>query len=184
MTIPDALTVAHLAGLAVGFGGAVVSDFIFLASAANRRVTKPEVRFMKLGSRLVWFGLAALLVSGAGLFALNPSRYLADPEFAAKMLAVGVLALNGLIFHRIHVPAIAARAAGDESRFVRLRPWMLFSGALSGASWVTALVLGAVDLPARFGFQEIVTAYGLAVAIGAAGAISLRRRLAPTRDGR
>jgi hypothetical protein len=100
------------------------------------------------------------------------------------MLAVGVLTLNGLIFHRIHVPAIAARAAGDERRFVRLRPWMLFSGALSGASWATALVLGAVDLPARFGFQEIVIAYGLATAAGAAGAIAMRRRLAPTRAGR
>lgn len=139
---------------------------------------------MKLGSRLVWLGLAALLVSGVGLFAINPGRYLADPEFAAKMLAVGVLALNGLVFHRIHVPAIAARAAGDERRFVRLRPWMLFSGALSGASWITALILGAVDLPATFGFHEIVAAYGAMVAVGGAGALLLQRRLAPTTNER
>lgn len=184
VTIPDALVVAHLAGLAAGFGGAIASDAIFLAAAANRRVTRPEVRFMKLGSRLVWLGLAALFVSGVGLFALAPQRYLADPEFGAKMLAVGVLALNGLAFHRVHVPAISARAAGDERRFSRLRPWMLFSGALSGASWLTALVLGAVDLPAGFGFREIVAAYGATVAVGGAGAILLRRKLAPARDER
>lgn len=181
MSVPEAFTIAHLAGVAVGLGGAVVSDSLFLASAANRRISRPELRFLKLGGRLVWIGLVLIFISGAGLVAVDPTRYLGSEEFLAKMTAVGVLVANGVVFHRAHIPALAARARGErgaEAAFRRKRPWVMLSGAISAASWLFALVLGAMNF--SFGYAEFMAGYAAMVAVAAAGALLFGRRIAPT----
>lgn len=175
------LVLAHLFGVVLGAGGAFMSDAMFLSSVKDERVTATELRFMRLGGRMVWAGVALLVLSGAALVLTDPGRYLASDRFWAKMTVVAVIIVNGLVFHARHIPLLLRHAGHhfpSSDEFIRNRPFILASGALSMTSWVTALVLGSLSglsLP----YAAIIGAYGIIAILAAATAIALRDAILP-----
>ena len=89
----------HLIGVALGFGGAMVGDVLFFSSIADQKISKTEFKFIQLGSRMVWLGLAILVVSGICLVYLNFFELMQSSKFLAKVWIVGIIAANGVIFH-------------------------------------------------------------------------------------
>lgn len=174
-------TIGHLIGVALGAGGAFVSDAMFIKSARDKRFSRTEIGFLKLGSTLVWIGVAVLIGSGAALFSLDPAGYMASSKFLTKITIVGIIILNGLVFHFWHLPLIDRHkdihfATSDE--FVRKRVWVLMSGGISGFSWTVAIVLGALrGLPYSYGTLMLIYLVGLAFAVGTA--VALRDKILP-----
>lgn len=160
-------TILHLFGVALGAGGAYMSDVMFFSSAKDDRISKTEFRFLTIGSRMVWIGLALLVLSGLGLFFLNVEGYLASSKFLAKMTIVFIVFINGLIFHFSHLDRIKRHAGAhlpSSDEFMRKRPVLLASGAVSFVSWTFALILGAMhNVP--FSYFEIMTGYLVVVLI-------------------
>ena len=141
------LTIAHLFGVALGVGGAIASDFMFLRAIRDERVSKTEMGFLELGGGMVLGGLVLLVLSGIGLFSLDPEGYLASSKFLAKMTIVGILSINAVFFHTTHIPRIKRHTdhhfpSSDE--FIRGRFFLLLSGVVSIISWSAALILGAI----------------------------------------
>ena len=174
-------TIIHLFGVAIGAGGAFVSDIMFFSSVRDRVISKAEMRFLKLTSKMVWTGLAILFFSGAGLFLLDMNRYLNSDKFLAKMSIVCIIVLNGAIFHASHIPRLSRHQeqhypSSDE--FMRKRSFMLVSGAVSVCSWSSALILGALRGP-PYSYAQIMSVYGLLLLGAAAGALLLRNHVLP-----
>lgn len=176
-------TILHLFGVVLGAGGAFASDWIFLTSVRDGRISRTEARFIKLSSRMVWIGLAIIVLSGLGLFWSNPAGYLAAPKFLAKMTIVGIIILNGLIFHFSHLPRIHRHTnehfpSSDE--FMRRRSLLVASGAVSLTSWASALILGAWrGLP--YSYHNIMLSYLLIVAIAVCVALLMPHKFVPSR---
>src|SRR3990167_9338122 len=103
----------HLLGIALGAGGAYMSDLMFLFSAKDRVFSASEIKFMKLGSRMVWAGLALLIVSGIALVIIRPEIFLKSEKFWAKITIVGIILINGIIFHLVHLPRMTRQADKD-----------------------------------------------------------------------
>ncbi len=183
MDVKTLLTLAHLLGVAVGAGGAFASDAMFLASVRDGRLSATELRFLKLGSRMVWAGLALLAASGTGLFLTDPPYYLASSKFLAKMTVVAVITANGLVFHAVHIPRLlthSGRGPAIREMLARHKTLLLAGGAISGVSWLSALTLGAlraVPLP----YASIMGVYLLLLACAVATALLLRDRIIPRR---
>lgn len=172
------LLIGHLIGVAVGAGGAYTSDMMFFSSAKDGKISKTELRFLQIGSKMVWIGLLILFISGAGLFALDPAGYMASTKFQAKATIVLIIFLNGLVFHFAHLDRIK-RHVGEHfpssDEFMRKRPILLASGAVSFVSWTSALILGKLSgLP--FSYSEIMLSYLGMVAVAVAGSLILFRR--------
>ena len=181
LTLKTIFTILHLFGVAIGAGGAYASDLIFISSARDEKISRTEMRFIRLGSRFVWIGLAILFISGIGIFLLDPITYLASSKFLAKMTIVLVIAGNGYLFHAVHIPRIA-RHTGEHflfsGEFRDTVPILLASGAVSFISWSMALVLGALrGVP--FSYLEIMLFYLAIVGIGVMGTLILSRRILP-----
>lgn len=175
------LTISHLLGLALGAGGAFASDWIFLLSAQDGRISRTETRFLSLGSKLVWTGVAILVLSGLGLFLLDPARLIASPKFLAKMSIVLIIILNGISFHFLHLPRIR-RHAGEHfpssDEFMRYRFPLVASGAISFVSWLSALILGAWrGVP--FSYSQIMLTYLAVLAFAIFVAWLLKKKLVP-----
>jgi hypothetical protein len=156
ISLKTALIIIHLFGIALGAGGAFASDFMFIQSVKDRRITETEIGFLKLGSRMVWIGVGVLLVSGLALFSLDPSTYLASSKFLAKMSIVGIIIMNGIFFHLSHIPVLVEcsekEKMSDSPEFLAKRNFLLASGAISIVSWSSALILGALrGIPYSFG---------------------------------
>lgn len=147
------ITFLHLIGFALGFGGAMVSDYIFFSSIKDRKITKTEFRFMRLGGTLVWIGLLILFLSGVGLVFLNPSL-LSSSKFLIKMVVVAVIAINGIVFHAMHIPHLRDHIGiffHDSESFQKRSHYLTVSGGISFVSWFSAALLGSLpEVPYTF----------------------------------
>ena len=174
-----AYTILHLFGVAMGAGGAYMSDIMFLSCLRDRVFSKTEIRFLKIGSGMVWTGLLILFLSGFGMFTLDPGHYVESSKFLAKMIIVGVITLNGAIMHTVQMPLILRHQGGhfpSSDEFVRKTPLLLIGGAISIPSWTFAIVLGALrGLPYSIG--QILLVYAAVLVIAITTALVLKNTL-------
>lgn len=161
-------TMIHVFGAVVGFGGAIMSDAIFVSSLRDRKITKTELRFLTLGSRVVWIGLLVLVVSGFLLYLTDAATYNTSAKFLSKMTVVGIIVLNGLLIHLRLYPLMhdsVGKRLRDRSAFMQQSSTFLVGGVISVVSWFTTLVLGLWrGIP--YLYSEIIFTYILVICIG------------------
>jgi hypothetical protein len=167
MDLQPLIVVAHIAGAAIGVGGAMATDSVFLRSIRNRHVSSEQFLLIRSVSDVVMIGLGLVALTGVVLLAMQPGL-IHQASFQAKMLVVVVLLVNGVSFHGLVLPFMAKhRDRWLDGEVLSLpRRWVFaISGAVSGVSWFAALILGAWD-PPDIGFPLKALIY-LAVAVGA-----------------
>lgn len=168
-------TIGHLFGVALGAGGAYLSDVMFFSSAKDDKITYTEFRFLTIGSKMVWVGLITLFLSGLGLFLLDMETYLDSSKFLAKVTIVFIIFLNGLVFHFSHLERIK-RHKGEHlpssDEFMRKRPILLASGVASFISWTSALILGAIP-SLSYSYGLIMGAYFLVLLVAIFSTLAL-----------
>jgi hypothetical protein len=173
--------VVHLVGLALGVGGALISDAMFFKSIRDWRISKTEMGFLALGSWSVGIGLGLLILSGLGMFSLDPEKYLASAKFLAKMTIVAVLIVNAFILHNLQIPHLEHISRNDLSTrtaFAKNRTVFLLGGVVSVVSWLSALTLGAFrSVP--WPYETILEVYLFALVFAFCGAFLIRDRLMP-----
>tara|TARA_B110000305_G_scaffold141681_1_gene157815 strand:- start:1193 stop:1771 length:579 start_codon:yes stop_codon:yes gene_type:complete len=143
------ILVFHLLGFALGYGGAMVSDFLFFKFLKDLKLTTQEIYVMTLVSTLVWTGLFVLLLSGIGIFLSDPAGYIESDKFLLKMFVVVILTLNGFGLHYYIKPRLKKiewNAKKPQHNTRDLKRLAFAGGAISMISWLSATVLGSIDL--------------------------------------
>lgn len=142
-------TLLHLLGVTLGAGGSFMSDVIFISTTKDKILDISELNILKKGSTVTWAGLFLLIISGILLYSLDPQGYLSSDKFILKMIIVGIIAINGAIFHFIHTPRLqkmVGKNLADSDFFKKQSRSMYYSGAISIVSWVSALILGGLRM--------------------------------------
>lgn len=139
------LLTLHLLGLALGIGGATITDFTFLRALKESRVSQETISRMKILSQVVWVGLGILALSGLGLFLLSPEYFLASPGFLAKITVVLVLTINGLFLNFYATSRLSSFTFTDHyppgSPLGRARRLSFLFGSISLVSWYAAFFI-------------------------------------------
>lgn len=148
VTIYELLLTFHLVGLALGAGAAFFSDFLFSYILKDKKISLPEYGILKLASTVVWIGLCVLVATGILIFLGDTERLLASSKFLAKMTIVFILFINGVLFHFKQIPMLYRFTDIDLSKDKEFKskyasPFFI-GGAVSGVSWMAALVLGSI----------------------------------------
>lgn len=165
MDVKITLVTIHLFGLAVGAGGAFMTDWLMLAMLRDGKMTKSEFDLLHRAGRFVIGGLAVLLLSGIGLFLTDTFRYMASDKFIAKMIIVIVLTINGIILHKVIMPFMKrklSRSIWKDTEVMRFLPGFIAVGTVSFCSWVFALTLGSLS-SVPFEFETILLLYTLVI---------------------
>lgn len=139
--------IMHLIGVAVGAGGAYMSDLMYMSSVKDKILNDIEIRFLKLGSFMTWLGIVILLISGFLLFMTDPVSYMNSDKFILKMIIVAIIIINGFIFHFIHMPVLnfsKNTQLSDSVHFKNKGKLIYVSGAISIISWTFSIILGAL----------------------------------------
>ncbi len=182
LDIGTLLLIAHIFGVALGAGGAFTSDLLFIAAAHDRRMSRTELRLLRVASTGVIAGLALLIASGIGLAWLNPEYYLSSSKFLAKMSIVAILALNGIVFHTVHIPRLKRYVQGNvpaHPQYQRERKLLLISGALSSTSWASAMILGLLrSIP--WSYSTLMMMYAGILVLVLTGAYLMRDLVMPS----
>ena len=164
------LLIIHLFGVVLGGGGAFASDLIFMSAVKDKKISSTEMRFLRLGGKMVWLGLAILVISGVFIFFGDTENYLHSSKFLAKMTIVGIIIINGLVFHAYHIPRLHRHINNhfpSSDEFIRNAPLLLGSGAISMVSWISAIILGSLrNIPYSYGVIMAIYSLVLAVALG------------------
>ena len=175
--------IAHIFGVAIGAGGAFAGDILFFSSIKDKHISRTESRFVGVTSKMIWFGILILLISGVGLVWLKPETFLFSGKFWAKMTVVGVIIANGIVFHFRHIPMLRRSYIEEFSEaheLVKNRIWILISGAVSVVSWSYAIVLGVLR-KTPFGYVDFISVYLLLLLIAVSVALLLRKKIIPSK---
>ncbi len=170
----------HLIGVAVGFGSALVGDYLFMISLSDdHRIDEKEFKILKATGKLVWVGIVILISSGFMLFYMSDFAPLAQARVLAKMTLVGIVIVNGLLFHLVHLPflkdyfkntTLPKTTSKIKSRF----SFIFISGAISMVSWFSIIILASWRT-LSYSYTTIIGFYLLIVFLVSLVALLLKR---------
>lgn len=182
MDLYEILTLFHVLAAAVGVGAAAASDSVFLSAIRTRRVSHDQYVLIKASSHVVLAGLSLLVLTGIALLVFNVTLW-ENAHFQAKMTAVVILLANGVVFHALVIPFLARHHYRTlPEHLLASKQWLFaVTGAVSGVSWFTALVLAVLG-PLEMGYLTIMAIYAGFVAVGAGAGYLLLSHLIFWRD--
>ena len=141
----------HLLGVVLGFGGALISDVLFIKFLKDLKIEDVELKILKTMSKIIWMGLLIIVISGVFLFLSDIERYSVSAKFLVKMIVVGIIIVNGALLNFVVTPKLTqiqfgefgeVGDIGDVQGIRNLRRLAFASGAVSMTSWWTAFILG------------------------------------------
>ncbi len=150
MTLLTVLKLLHLAGLMMGFGGAILADMLILRRAILSPIKQETVETVHHLSKIVFGGLALLWISGASLiylrYSLNPD-VLMNQKIWAKVTIVSILTINVFAVHKIALAHLQSRIGKQlfDPRQKREMIGLTFVAAVSSVSWGVPFVLGVAS---------------------------------------
>lgn len=137
----------HLFGMAIGLGGATISDIMFFRFLKDLRISEFESGVLHTLSQIIWFALAVLVISGLGLYLPEAAELNQSAKFLVKMIVVGVIIINGALLNLLVAPNLVRISFGaphhhqrGELRHIRKLAFAL--GGVSVVSWYSAFIFG------------------------------------------
>ena len=126
---------AHILGLVVGGGAAIVADRAVLAAIRRGEIERTSLlQSVRHTHAIVLAGLVAVMTSGVLLLGADLDTYLASTLFWTKMALIALLMINGVILTRAERRA----SAGDDISWGTLR----WTAMASLALWTLTTLTG------------------------------------------
>jgi hypothetical protein len=124
--------------------------------------------------------LIFLWVTGAAIVGIDylekGANYFMNPKLQAKVIIVTLLTYNGVLLHRLVLPALQKAGSLLHLGF-SARMMALFCGSLSAVSWMYAAMLGVGrPLAWKYSLSELLMAYPVLIALGFLAMLVLTQR--------
>lgn len=139
----------HLIGVALGMGGATITDILFFNFLRDYKISKKEAEVMGMLSNIIMGALVLLYLSGIALFLSNPEKFWNSPAFLAKATILIVLTANGLIMHKWIAPhmvhmSFITHPFESHRQMHTLRKLAFALGAISFTSWYSVFFIASL----------------------------------------
>lgn len=143
------IVILHAIAATIGVGAATVTDVFFFRFLSDRKISVFEADVLNTLSKVIWFALGLLVVTGIGLYIPSVDILNESSKFLVKMVGVFVLIVNGVALNLIVSPRLMHITFGDthkhvEGELIRLRRIAFALGAISISSWYMIFILGSV----------------------------------------
>lgn len=151
------IVLVHALAAAVGVGATTVTDVSFTRYLKDFRIDQIESANMRMYSQVIWLALGVLILTGIGLYLPEAARLGESSKFLVKVIAVGVITLNGIVLNLFVTPRLTGMSFAAYKRDLspalrKARTIMFASGAVSLASWYLVFILGSLrSIPLTFG---------------------------------
>jgi hypothetical protein len=173
---------AHLASCCVAIGLVLTSDIAMVKDLLKRKTfTEHDHAHMESLQKSVIVALIALWVTGAAVIGIDylekGMNYFMNPKLHAKVIIVMLLTYNGILLHRLVLPALQKAGSLLDLGF-SARMLALFCGSLSAVSWMYAAMLGVGrPLAWKYSLSELLMAYPVLIALGFLSMLVLTQRV-------
>lgn len=145
----SAIVILHALAAALGVGTVLVTDVFFMKFLKDYKISQSESDVLDTLSQIVWFALGMLILTGVALYIPTAAEYLAKTKFIAKVVIVGVIAVNGVLLNLLVAPKLVKISFGEDSvdhpgELHHLRKMAFAFGGVSIVSWLCTFILGSV----------------------------------------
>ncbi len=156
------IIIIHVLAVVIGMGSAFVTDRLFFKFLKDYKISEEEKNIMDEVSKVIWYSLFVVIISGIFIYMTNMEGYNNSPKFWVKMIAVLVVTINGIFLNVVISPKLISINFLNEvpfSRDISKKRKLAFAlGAISLSSWLTAFCLAMLkNLP--YNLFEIFGAY-------------------------
>ena len=179
------IVVAHLIGLGLGVGGALITDGYVVRNAILSRIKPGVEETVAFLAGIVTVGLVLLWISGIALTAellmTNPN-FVNNEKFWAKVAIVVILTVNGLSIHHNILPLLRKQQGRRlfDGLDNEVKVFLAASGSISGVSWILPVLLGsAKEMSYVTPFEHVMAIYCVALVAMTAIALIVIERFVP-----
>jgi hypothetical protein len=161
----------HLVACCVAIGLVLTSDIAMVKDLVQRKLlTEHDSAHMESLQTSVVVALIALWVSGIVIVGIDyldkGTDYFMNPKLQAKVIIVMMLSYNGVLLHRLVLPALQ-KAGSLLNLGFSARMLAMFCGSLSAVSWMYAAMLGVGrPLAWKYSLSELLMAYPVLIVLG------------------
>nr|WP_314641718.1 hypothetical protein [uncultured Pseudomonas sp.] len=172
----------HLLSCCVAIGLVLTSDIAMVKDLLKRKTsTGHDHAHMESLQKSVVVALIALWVTGIAVMGIDyldkGMNYFMNPKLQAKVIIVMLLTYNGMLLHRLVLPALQEAGSLLDLGF-SARMLALFCGSLSAVSWMYAAMLGVGrPLAWKYSLSELLMAYPVLIALGFLTMLVLTQRV-------
>ncbi|NWL18922.1 hypothetical protein [Pseudomonas umsongensis] len=171
----------HLLACCVAIGLVLTSDIAMVRDILKRKVfTEHDNAHMESLQKSVVVALICLWVTGTAIIGIDylgkGTEYFMNPKLHAKVIIVVLLTYNGVLLHRLVLPALQKAGSLLDLGF-SARMLALFCGALSAVSWLYAAMLGVGrPLAWKYSLSDLLMAYPVLIMLGFLTMLALTQR--------
>jgi len=171
----------HLLACCVAIGLVLTSDIAMVRDILKRKVfTEHDNAHMESLQKSVVVALICLWATGAAIIGIDyldkGMEYFMNPKLHAKVIIVVLLTYNGILLHRLVLPAMQKAGSLLELGF-SARMLALFCGSLSAVSWLYAAMLGVGrPLAWKYSLSDLLMAYPVLIMFGFLTMLALTQR--------
>lgn len=166
------MTILHVVSVVCAMGAALGSDILFNFYSTDRKLSRMEINTLAMLSKVVWWSLIAVIMTGIGIFTSDARHYLASTKFLAKMTIIGILTINGFVLDRFIWPRLIHSGFFTVKRGKWDRRIAFICGSISVISWISTLSLGVLD-NVRSSYGTIMAIYSIILAIGITASLAI-----------
>jgi uncharacterized membrane protein len=141
------LTLIQALALAVGVGGTTIATLFYTKFLADLRVSTGESDVLRAIVQVIWIALAAVLLTGVGLYLPRGLALVSyTPPVIAALVVTVLLSVISFVLYYLVAPKLATISQGDEHEHApgetrRFRRAIFALCALSLVSWYFVFVL-------------------------------------------
>ena len=125
---------AHVVALSFVVGSITIVDLRLLGLAS---LSRPVTSVLKQILPMTWIAFGFALLTGSTLFISDAIAYWDDEPFRMKFIAMGIAALNMLVFH-----FVTCRNISDWNASPRTPPGAKVAGGVSMLLWIFVVAFG------------------------------------------
>lgn len=149
----------HVLAMAVGIGGATVSDILFFKFLKDDRISKKEEEVLHVLKDVILTTMFVITVSGIILFIGKPTLGSSGP-FLVKVIAATILIINGVGLHMFIAPHLIHFNMKGSKKMSRNWHRLAFAmGAISVCSWYSVFFIASLKTILPQDFSTLVTIY-------------------------
>ena len=156
----------HILSMAIGLGGATVSDILFFKFLKDYKISKKEVEVLTVLKNVVMGAIIVIFISGFALYLPAMAKYNANPRFVLKAFITGVVMLNGFALHMIVAPHLIELDLHCNDSEHNYRRYIAFAlGAVSVCSWYSVFFIAMLKTEMSFTFTQGLMGYVCLIAV-------------------
>ncbi len=146
----DFISALHVLALAIGLGGATISEILFLKFLKDFKISEEESDILYTLSQVIWLSLGVSVVTIIGVYLPHADKFSMSALFSVKVVLLLFIIINGAVLNLLISPKLVNISFGgkhdhEAGELKQLRRLAFALSAISIISWYFSFIVTMLE---------------------------------------